>query len=276
MLVNKILTDSEIKNRQGEFFNFDSYNQLIDKDIDVYTDSGLLFSLRKKVIPKKIVNIVKKNLLPYALHAKSNCRGIATGKVNLDNMSSSIVELLDVDKFKTRVKYENGSVSKYKISNNCKSMIAGYYDKSKRTKNPTPTIRLTSFCEKHPKEWENIIIYIQYIDKLYSKLCEEDYINRKKAKYGVIDDTIFTTLTINYNFRTACHTDNGNAGYSILTTTGKWSGCYLGYPQYGVCVNVEEGDLLIMNPYEYHCNTEFIGESDRMSIVTYSRSGIVN
>lgn len=60
-------------------------------------------------------------------------------------------------------------------------------------------------------------------------------------------------------------------------TLGKWKGCYLGYPQYGVSVNVEEGDFLIMNPYEYHCNTEFKGKNDdRMSIVTYSRSGIIN
>jgi hypothetical protein len=278
MIVDKIITDDEIKNRQGEFFNFDYYDTLINKDVDVYTSNGnLLFSLRKKVIPKKISNIVKKHLLPYALTAKSNNRGIATGKVNLNNMNKSIVELLDPDNFKTRVKYEDGHVSKYKICNNCKSMIAGYYDKSTNNEK----VRITSFSEKHKDDWCNIVIYVQYLNQLYKSIYTEDYTYRIKKtiliNYGVIADTIFTTLTINHNFRTACHTDKGNSDYSILTTIGKWKGCYLGYPQYGVCVNVEEGDFLILNPYEYHCNTEFVGKThNRMSIVTYSRDRIIN
>lgn len=280
MYADKIMTDEKIKNQQGDFFDFNHYHTLINKDIDIYTPEGhLLFSIRKNIIPKKISAIAKKHLLPHALSAKSNNRGIATGKVNIDSMNKSIVEILDPGNFKTRVKYDDGHVSKYKISNNCKSMIAGYYDKSKHCNNTN--IRLTAFSNKYVDDWYNTIIYVQYLDKIYKSIYKSNYLNRKKKtkliKYGIIDDTIFTTLTINYNFRTACHVDKGNDEYSILTVIGNWKGCYLGYPQYGVCVNVEEGDFLIMNPYEYHCNTEFTGSSNnRMSIVTYSRNGIIN
>lgn len=280
MIVDKILTDIEIKACQGEFFNFSYYKKLINKDIDIFTPSGtLLLSLRKKIIPKKISNIARTCLLSHAISSKSNTRGVATGKVNINSMNSSIVELLDPDNFKTRVRYTDGHISQYKISNTCKSMIAGYYDKPKRNSNDA--IRITSFSEKYPDEWYKTISYVQYLDNIYKSLYKKDYIARKNKtkliKYGIIDDTIFTTLTLNYNFRTACHVDNGNIEYSILTALGEWKGCYLGYPQYGVCVNVEEGDFLIMNPYEYHCNTEFIGKyQNRMSIVTYSRSGIIN
>jgi hypothetical protein len=280
MIADKIISDDKIKNLQGEFFNFNHYDTLINKDTDIYTPEGhLLFSIRKKIIPKKISNIAKKHLLPRAIYAKSNSRGVATGKVNLDYMNNSIVELLDPGNFKTRVKYEDGHISTYKVSNNCKSMIAGYYDKALRGDRASTSIRLTSFSLKYPDDWCNIITYVQYLDKIYKSIYKDNYVNRKKKlpKYGIIDNTIFTTLTINYNFRTACHVDKGNDDYSILTTIGDWKGCYLGYPQYGVCVNVEEGDFLIMNPYEYHCNTEFIGASqNRMSIVTYSRDGIIN
>ena len=280
MIVEKIYTDIEIKALQGEFFDLDNYNQIINKDIDVYTPSGsLLFSLRKKLIPKKITNIARKNLLPHTMKTKSNSRGTATGKVNLSTMSNSIVELLDPDNFKTRVRYDDGKVSQYKISNTCHSMIAGYYDKPIRNQIKNKCIRLTSFSQKNPEDWQNAIAYVKYLDQLYKSVLKKDYdIRKTKSKNCyTIDNTIFTTLTLNYNFRTACHMDKGNAEYSILTTLGKWKGCYLGYPQYGVAVNVEEGDFLIMNPYEYHCNTEFKGKnSDRMSIVTYSRSGIIN
>src|SRR5437868_7155577 len=170
-------------------------------------------------------------------------------------------------------------------------MIAGYYDKSNNKINPSVVanaplykkspIRLTAFSDNHPVEWHNTIRYVQYLDKLYKSIFKDDYTKRKReTKHitnGLIDNTIFTTLTLNYNFRTACHVDNGNTHYSILTTIGQWQGCYLGYPQYGVCVNVEEGDFLIMNTYEYHCHTAFAKQNQhRMSIVTYSRSGIID
>ena len=184
MIVNKILTDTEIKQRQGEFFDADYYHSIISEDMDVFTpDGNLLFSLRKKVIPKNISNIAVKNLKPYTMAAKSNCRGVATGKVNLNYMNDSIVELLDPGNFKTRVKYSDGHVSQYKISNTCKSTIAGYYDKPTlhdKKNNKYNNIRLTSFSEKYYTEWLNTIEYVQYLDQLYKLVFKDDYMDRKK------------------------------------------------------------------------------------------------
>ena len=41
-----------------------------------------------------------------------------------------------------------------------------------------------------------------------------------------------------------------------------FKGCYLGFPQYGICVDVRQGDFLAMNVHEWHCNTEFIVSDD--------------
>jgi hypothetical protein len=244
----KILPDYQIQ--EGIFFNLSHYHTIINNHCDVYDEKGiLLFSLRKKAIPTEISNIARTHLLPSAMKCKNNNRYMASGKIK-------------------------GAV---------KSMIAGYYDKAKRRDVSyigVNDIRLTAFSEKHPIEWNSSIIYVQYLDRLYSELWKENYNNRKtivkNIGHGIIPGTVFTTLTLNYNFRTACHIDKGDTGYSILTTIGNWNGCYLGYPQYGICANIEEGDFLIMNPHEYHCNTEFNGNlQNRMSIVTYSRKGII-
>ena len=135
-----------------------------------------------------------------------------------------------------------------------KSQIIGYYDK--------PKPRLTAFNRDYPDNWNGFLPYFMLINQLYR------YLNSK--------DQQFTTCTLNYNFRTACHKDKGNYGLSILTTLGKYTGCYLGFPEYGLCIDIQEGDLLVMNPFEYHCNTEFQEEeNDRVSIVTYTRKGYV-
>jgi hypothetical protein len=248
MLATKILTDYDMKQREGQFFDRSHYHTVIDSHADFLVQPGvLLFSLRKNAIPIEISNIARNYLLPKAIKTKSDNRYIAAGKT----------------------------------ADPVKSMIAGYYDKAKRCNGSGNQIRLTAFSEKFPIEWNNSIWYVKYLNDLYSELFPENYIIRKnianKINYGMIPQTIFSTLTLNYNFRTACHVDNGDTSYSILTTIGEFTGCLVGFPQYGVCINLKENDFLIMNPHEYHCNTEFIGNNNnRMSIVTYTRDKIVN
>ena len=55
-----------------------------------------------------------------------------------------------------------------------------------------------------------------------------------------------------------------------------FKGCYLGFPQYGVCINVRNNDFLAMNVHEWHCNTEFIPENENViSATTDYASNIV-
>ena len=53
IIVSKIMSDSEIAEREGEHFDESHHNIIVDEDADVYTKSGkLLLKLRKNVIPK--------------------------------------------------------------------------------------------------------------------------------------------------------------------------------------------------------------------------------
>jgi len=297
LILEKIsMCDEQLK---GTFFNQQYYSHILDENIDVYDTNGtLILALRKKVIPKYISEIAQDTILTESKKTKTNNRGIASGKIRHDCISKNIVEILQPNNFKSTVRYNNGNISKYKISNTVHSMIIGYYEKPKlvesSTKGPAQSkngIRLTSFCEHNPIGWCKIISYVQYLDNLYKQLYGVNYDVRYKQiygnnpnmdkKWGIIDNTIFSTITANYNFRTACHRDEGNLaepfGYSILVTLGHWNGCFLGYPEYSIAVNVQEGDLLIMNPHIYHCNTEFNGtDNDRLSLVIYARGKIVS
>lgn len=250
MLATKILSDYEMKQREGQFFDLSHYHTIIETHADFITEPGvLLFSLRKNAIPTEISDIVRTNLLPRAIKTKTDNRYIAAGK-------------------------SSGPV---------KSMIAGYYDKAKRCNGSGNQIRLTAFSEKYPIEWNNSIWYVRYLNDLYAELFPESYVARRNQanniNYGMIPRTIFSTLTLNYNFRTACHIDKGDTNYSILTTVGSWepNSCLIGFPQYGIAVDLKENDFMIMNPHEYHCNTEFVGNNNhRMSIVTYTREKILH
>jgi hypothetical protein len=88
--------------------------------------------------------------------------------------------------------------------------------------------------------------------------------------------TAFTTITVNKSFRTAYHTDKGDlkAGFSTLTTLGKFDGGLLVVPRYRVAFKVRPGSLLMMNAHEFHGNTQMTGE--RISCVLYCREKIAN
>ena len=69
-------------------------------------------------------------------------------------------------------------------------------------------------------------------------------------------------MTINYDFRTACHKDKGDleGGLSTLTILedmpNNYTGFYLGLPEYKIAFDVRDGDTLIFDAHEKHANTE--------------------
>lgn len=272
----------------GNFFDIVDCDYIANHDCDIFTyDGRRLCSLRKKIISNDIASLAITAFKDRAKKETTNSRGVASGKVDINKMSGNIVEVLEPGKFKSKVRLSNGNVTNYKVSNTVNSMIAGYYDKPKRSSLIYEPIRLTAYCEKYPHLWQDYAIpYVEHINDLYEMIDPQDYYNRKllaeNVPYGMISDTIFTTLTINHNFRTAAHVDSGDLSnaYSILTCHGEWSGGYLIYPHYGVGLQVEDGDLVVMNPHEYHCNSPIFpslnGVTDRLSIVLYARQKIIN
>jgi hypothetical protein len=126
---------------------------------------------------------------------------------------------------------------------------------------------LTAFTAREVDRWDRLVPFFQRISNLLQEHVPDRYANQvaeanKTPDEWVIKDTPFTTITVNNTYPTGLHTDKGDLdeGYSTLATMrrGHYTGGYLTFPQYGVAVDMQDGDVLLMDAHEWHGNTPLI------------------
>ena len=256
----KILSDEDIKQKEGEWFDEKDLHVIVNEDCDVYVidDDGskrLLFKFRKNVIAEELCKIGFDNYKSLAKPSRS--RGAAAGPINTEGVYWSKRELTDTKKWRT--KYMNGDTkSKMMVNNPVASNALGYYEASPNFNLPC---RMTHYTNTSLKKFTAGLPFIHKIDELYKDLLpEEHYLQHLRASHKSdfqIDDTAFSTITINRNFRTALHKDAGDIGFGNLAVLehGKYSGGYTCFPQYGVGVDLRQGDFIVMDVHQFHCNT---------------------
>jgi len=290
ILVKKYISDKIMEKKEGEYFTKKDFNLIIKSDADVYyiDDDGkkkILLKFRKKIVPKKL-SIDAFNAFNKASKKKHNNRGAAAGKLDFSKLPNYVGSLVDTNKGGFRTKFI-GKFTKKKhkqlISNYSPSNIIGYYDKPDRNKKGKGIpCRKTVFTEKEIKKWKKGLPYIKYMDKCFKNLNPIEYTNQikeaKKSKFHV-KGTSFSTATINNNWQTALHKDDGDYkdgfGNLCVIERGNYEGGYTGFPQFKVAVDVRTGDYLSMDVHNWHCNTPLYGNNfDRLSIVAYLRSGM--
>lgn len=264
--VRKEVSHEKMEKRLSTKCTKRDYKDLITYDCDVYdadTDKMIL-RFRKNALTQKHVEDAYENLIDFAKH-KTGARGIA---------SSSEVKDIAVN---TRV---------------C-SNILGYFDsytifhkymfKTVGCKAPFP-IRTTRFTASHPDKWKEVIPLIKDIDQIYKRLAPVEHKYQLKHAQETayhIDNTAFSTVTVNLNWQTGIHRDSGNLegsmGNLVVIQKGNYTGGYLCYPSYKVAVDVKSTDMLIMDVHIPHGNTpiKYISpDAQRMSLVCYMREGI--
>ena len=161
------------------------------------------------------------------------------------------------------------------------SGIAGYFDRYPRI----PYGRACSYNEKNPEKFALSFPYLRKLNEQFRELipgrwkAQAAEANKLDSRFRIAD-TVFTTLTVNHNWRTACHRDAGDLtkGFSnICGVTGPegkgWRGGQFILPEYRIAINLQPGDMLLVNNHEgIHGNDELIGDdNDRMTIVAYFR-----
>ena len=283
-------TDEEIKKLEGYFVQNHHIDTVIDYDCDAYKENGEpLFFFRKNVIPSNICAQAYKSLR-HAV-AKGGNRGAAGGvpekrtdKVGLIWKENGTIEKTNkTGKTRGFRVNQNGTISKtHEAFNKVESGIAGYFDRQTRI----PYCRQTSFNEHKFQKFKAGYPYIKYISDLFQEVCPE----RWKAQKDMIDktsndffikDTVFTTITINRNFRTAIHQDKGDLkeGFGNLGVlqAGNYEGGLTVMPKYKVAFDVRSGDVCFFDVHEYHGNTEIKakGKFERISIVCYYRKNMI-
>ena len=259
------LTEDQIKAREGTYFSEKDADTIFDTDVDVYAKDPeapggkrLLARLRKNVIPHETLKLAWKNF--YNAASASRNRGAAAGPIDLKSAYWKKRKPTEINGHSARY-MENGKVSKMRVNNNVFSSVLGYFEQTPFMKLPC---RLTSYTQKYFEQYKAGIPYIQEIDQLFKKLVPDRYqAQYKQAKANSnfqIADTAFSSVTMNRNFRTGLHMDDGDMrkGFGNLSVIerGRYHGGYTLFPRYKIGFDLRTGDFLAMDVHEWHCNTE--------------------
>lgn len=283
--VKKIYTDQEMEAKCGEFLTLKSDMILLrDHDCSVYKeDNTPLLHFRKHVIPADLCNTAFKNL-KKAGKVKNNNRGIAAGKFDKEQFLKEHPKLTQ-DDLKIQKTGFMGYYGKTKVANYSNSGVIGYMDSANRMKPEQGKCRLTSFSAKNMKKYEETLPFFKYIDNIFKTLEPERHEKQKiraEMSQARVSDTSYTTITVNYNWKTAVHTDSGDyqQGFGCFAVTENtenkttFEGCELIFPQYNVAVDCRHGDVLLFDSHAYHCNNEavFGDDKERLSFVCYLKT----
>ena len=220
------------------------------------------------------------------LQTKQNA--ILIDKTTKDNLNLKIGDKIDGltigeingNRFKPLKK--DGTLSNSPKAKQVNSGIIGYADRYARI----PYCRTTEFTYKHFEQYKKSLPYIRYISNLFKKYVPERWA-KQKEQWDLtnddfkIKDTVFTTVTVNKNFRTASHYDAGDLeegfGNLAVLQTGDYTGGYTVMPKYGIGLNVRNFDLALFDVHELHGNTEIKpkGFYERISVVCYFRKKMI-
>lgn len=264
VIVDSVLTNDEIKAREGTYFSDKEVDKIFNTDVDVYRkddetgEKKLLLKFRKNVFSDNEIKIGWEGF--YQTAAASRNRGAAAGPINMKSNYWKRRKPVEITKWSTRY-VQDGKVSKMRVNNNVMSSVLGFFEKTPFMGLPC---RLTSYTQRFFKQYKHGIPFIEAIDDKFKKLVPDAHAEQhaaasRKPMYR-ISDTAFSSVTLNRNFRTALHMDDGDfrQGFGNLSVIerGEYSGGNTLFPQYGIGINVRTGDFLAMDVHQWHCNTE--------------------
>lgn len=130
----------------------------------------------------------------------------------------------------------------------------------------------------------------QFAEHVPDRYAKQESLARQTHDMWRVGRTPFTTITINNTYATAVHTDKGDLdeGFSTLAVfrNGDFEGGWLCFPEFRVGVDLQDGDLILMDAHQWHGNTQFIPEParkangqlegdpgyERISVVCYYRT----
>ena len=159
--------------------------------------------------------------------------------------------------------------------------------------------RMTEWTGRNLPEWQSLAPMFRVIARHFEERVTERYntqmeVARKTDAGWIVPGTPFTSITINNSYPTGVHKDDGDLedGFSTIACIrrGDYEGGRLVFPQYRVAVDLQDGDLLLMDAHQWHGNTRMTcscGEriqnkfctycgAERISIVSYYRTRMAN
>lgn len=264
MKLIKITTRSE-QDWSGKFVDDSFYDHLLNETATVLKpDGSLLLALFKRGHSPEALQSAWSVLKDY--NPSTNNRGLASGS-------------------ERRIrKRANGSHGNTNISDSVASGIVGFFERTPRF----PYCRPCAWNFHNPQLFSKLIPICREASEFYKQIGGEKYLKQLEKSSQthtdfMVSGTVFSTLTINKNFRTACHKDAGNLTDTLnvmsLFREGRFTGGNIVLPDFRIAAQLETGDCIVFDAHEFHGNTPIFQvskEFTRCSIVFYYREGMDN
>jgi len=234
---------------------------------------------------------------------KLDNRGASAGMVKWESLrlDRGIAKLCPIKGRGYRARYvkKNGEVCKRTICNAVASCVVGYVDttdtqnykylkncKRKQKEEFLVRVRKCAYSRKI-KGWGVIYPLVHKVETLFKECLPYEFQRQRNIANNIsnytIDNSVYSTVTINNNFKTFLHTDANNfdEGYGAMLVDErkgvKEYGFNLLFPRYHLTIDLTKGDLIFFKSREYHCNTQFKADDtyERISYVFYLRKKLL-
>lgn len=282
------LPDEEVDKLGGTHLPENCYDHLLQEDAEVYKPDGtLLLKFRKGILP-----------LDLCQRSYESVRSAATPNENRGMAGGILTEekAKELGMVKTggtsgrgkgvRAKRINsdGTISNTSVAIPVLSGVMGSMDRNARF----PYCRTTAWNNANPEKFAKAMPLIQRISDVFKNEVPDRWKAQKDrcdktAEEWVIPNTVFTTITVNKNWQTAVHKDQGDLaeGFGVMSafSAGGYKGCYLVFPKYRVAADMRTGDVILCDVHEWHGNTPLVPQEgkphERISCVFYYRENML-
>jgi len=244
---------------EGQFLDESHYDRLIEDSTTVLKPDGTtLLVYQKDALPRSLCRLALDAFKAAPL--SSTNRGMASGLERVRPMK------------------RDGTRSRTAQTLPVRSDVVGFLDRSPRN----PYCRMSALTLDHYEEFKAAMPFIIAVSRQFAVLAPDRWRKQKAFVDGVAPDfvipgTAFTTLTINRNWQTAAHRDDGDygAGFGVMTAIegGHFGGGELIFPKFRTAVDLRTGGLLLADVHELHGNAPLIvrQQCQRLSVVFYAR-----
>ena len=254
------ISDEELEDKVGKILTDKDYNVLLTGATKVYKPDGKLLCI---YLPQSIPQELRDLAYPvlHEIQGTTDNRGLASGS--------------------KRVTREG---SRYSRANSVKSSLIGYFE---RQGGRFPYCRTTAWTGSNAEKFREIFPLFKHLESEFKQYVPDRYARQKRRAEAtepewVIGDMPWTTVTVNNTYPTGVHKDQGDLdeGFSNLAVLrkGDYAGGYLTFPRYRTAVNMQDGDLILMDAHEWHGNTQMRLDSEdaeRISLVLYYRTNMI-
>jgi hypothetical protein len=173
--------------------------------------------------------------------------------------------------------YKKGNTIRWR---KMQSDVVGFLD---RMGGRNPYCRMTSFTRDHIEAKQSAWALARAVNRVFQAYApdrwqaQREFVKRVHPDW-VIGDTVFTSITVNKNARTAAHVDDGDYGPGLGVMTVLEGRPYYGgeliFPKYRTAVDMRTGGVCLADVHQWHGNARMVAKGQtftRLSFIFYAR-----